>query len=102
MRDYTAYRSLWSLPRGKTIVEDHLQVHEILGTVPLDVEVFLLKLLIQTLEISLNVLDGLLDLIVVVRFIAESTDRHQQKYRHNDGQQSHKHKFLVRKRPERQ
>jgi hypothetical protein len=71
---------MWGLLRRKTIVKYHLQIHEILGTVPLNVEVFLLKFLIQALEIRLNILNSLLDLIIIVRFVAEGSHRHYQKY----------------------
>ena len=52
-------------------MEDYLQVHEILGTIPFYVHIIGLKLLIQLLKISLHLLYRLFYLVIVVGSIAK-------------------------------
>lgn len=58
----------------KTIMEDDLEIHEVFRAVPLDILSFQLELLIQILEIGLHITYALLDLIVLIRLVAEGFD----------------------------
>jgi hypothetical protein len=52
-------------------VEDDLEVHEIFAAAPFDVHAFGLVLLVEGLEVSADVGDCLLNLVVAVRLVQE-------------------------------
>ena len=70
-------------------MKDHLQIHEVFSTVPFNVEVTLEEFLVETLEIIMDILDCLLNLVVIVWLIDESTNGYEKQYSHNDDQQTH-------------